>query len=86
MDNETIKQAEKIANRCKETRYEEHHDWGDGELELLEVTDYRNCYNSAIKMAEWKDKQFKKIVKDYIELAYDSGQQANLLEDLLKEL
>ena len=30
--------------------------------------------------------QFRKLVKDNIELTYDSGQYANLLEDLLKNI
>ena len=37
-------------------------------------------------MAEWKDEQFKKLVSEYIECAYDNGEPANLLEDLLKEI
>jgi hypothetical protein len=44
------------------------------------------CYIAALSMAAWKDEQFKQIVKDYINLAYSSGQEANLLEDILKEL
>jgi len=49
-------------------------------------TFYEMAYNSAMEMAEWKDRQFKEIVENYIKLAYDSGQEANLLEDLLQEL
>lgn len=49
-------------------------------------TFYDMAYNSALEMAQWKDEQFKQIVKDYIDLAYNSGQEANLLEDILKEL
>lgn len=47
---------------------------------------YDMAYDSALEMAQWKDEQFKQIVKDYIDLAYSSGQEANLLEDILKEL
>lgn len=44
-------------------------------------------YEEALmEMAQWKDEQFKRIVKDYIDLAYSSGQEANLLEDILREL
>ena len=80
MDKKTIKQAEKIANSCKETRYEEHHAWGDGELEYLEVTDYRNCYNSAIKMAEWKEKELIDKAIEFLEpkiLAFLSGDKVD---------
>jgi len=38
------------------------------------------------EMAMWKDSEFRKLVKSHIKLAYDSGQRANLLEDLLKEI
>ena len=44
------------------------------------------CYGSAIQMAEWKDEQFRQMVKNYIELAYSNGDQAHLLEDLLKDI
>lgn len=80
MDKKTIKQAEKIANRCKETRYEEYRNWGDGELECLEVTDYRNCYNSAIKMAEWKEKELIDKAIEFLEpriLAFLSGDKVD---------
>ena len=40
----------------------------------------------ALRMAKWKDEQFEKLVSDYIELAYNNGESANLLEDLLKEI
>ena len=40
----------------------------------------------AEKTAKLKDEKFKELVNDYIQLAYDSGQAANLLEDLLKEI
>ena len=41
---------------------------------------------AAVKMAEWKDEQFKKEVSEYIGLAYSNGEAANLLEDLLTEI
>ena len=42
--------------------------------------------DAALEMAQWKNEQFKQIVKDYIDLAYNSGQEAHLLEDILKNL
>ena len=41
---------------------------------------------AAEKMAKMKDGKFKELVESYIQMAYDSGQPANLLEDLLKEI
>ena len=42
--------------------------------------------SGMVIIAEAKDQQFIELVKSYIQLAYDSGQPANLLEDLLKEI
>ena len=39
----------------------------------------------AKKICELKDEQFRQMVKEYIELAYDEGSDAHLLENLLKE-
>ena len=48
----------------------------------------RKCEKLSIYIDGWNaaKEEFKKLVEDNIELAYDSGQQANLLEDLLKEI
>lgn len=44
------------------------------------------AYSSAMEMAKWKDEQFKKNVSEYIEFAYNNGEAANLLEDLLTDI
>ena len=51
-----------------------------------EYDSYRECRNSAIEMGIWKDEQFKKQISEYIEVAYNNGEPANLLENLLAEI
>lgn len=53
------------------------------DVELVQTVFKRS---GAIEMGKWKDNRFREIVSDYIKLAYDSGQEANMLEDLLNEL
>lgn len=48
--------------------------------------DWWNVEDAAEKMAKLKDGKFRELVEGYIKLAYDSGQPANLLEDLLKDI
>jgi hypothetical protein len=59
-------------------------------IETYDVINKDNLPNAlwlaTVKMAEWKDEQFKKEVSEYIELAYSNGESANLLEDLLKDI
>ncbi len=44
------------------------------------------AFVACLDMADWKDERFRKLVKEYIRLGYDSGQPVNLLEDLLNEI
>lgn len=39
-----------------------------------------------LEFTNWKNEQFEQLVKDYIKIAYDNGQDASLLEDLLTDI
>lgn len=74
----------------KEEVYEKAREIAKHIIETYDVINKDNLPNAlwmaAVKMAEWKDEQFKKEVSEYIELAYNNGEAANLLEDLLKDI
>lgn len=50
--------AKQIAEECKTYWWHEIVDESNGEREWVKYDDFNNCYNSAIKMAEWKEKEF----------------------------
>lgn len=56
------------------------------DVDVYEPITWGTLEDVATKMAKLKDEKFKELVESHIKLAYESGQPANLLEDLLNKI
>lgn len=53
---------EQKAKRIAEKRYDLYYSF-DNDGDAYEDDSFKDCYTSAMDMAEWKDRQLKKILK-----------------------
>ena len=64
--NETEK-AKQIAEECKTYWRDEIVDGYNGERKWVKYDDFNNCYNSATKMAEWKENELIDKAIEFLE-------------------